>query len=346
VVLDFILRRFLPGFILLGCIAVFPAVLSLQAKAAGPVLLNVSFDPTRELYRAIDEAFIADYEAKTGEVVKIRASHGGSGAQARAVIDGLPADIVTLGLAGDIDAIAARSSKISRDWQKRLPENSTPYASTIVFLVRRGNPKGIKDWDDLVRPGVKVITPNPKTSGGARWNYLAAWAYADRKFGGDESRIKAFVAALYKNAPVLDTAARGATISFAMRHLGDVLVGWESDALLVVGEFGADKFEIVTPSLSILAEPPVSLVDANVDAKGTRAIAQAYLDYLFSPKAQAIIAKHFFRPARPESAAPEDMARFAKLELLTIDRDFGGWAKAQARFFAQGALFDQIYSAR
>jgi sulfate/thiosulfate transport system substrate-binding protein len=308
------------------------------------VLLNVSFDPTRELYRAIDEAFIRDYKANTGESVTIRASHGGSGAQARAVIDGLPADILTLGLAGDIDAVATRSHKLPGDWQKRLPDNSTPYASTIVFLVRKGNPKGIKDWDDLVRPGVKVVTPNPKTSGGARWNYLAAWGYAEKKFDGDEAKIRSFISALYRNAPILDTAARAATISFAMRHLGDVLVGWESDALLVFGEFGSDNFEIVTPSISILAEPPVALVDANVDAKGTRKIAEAYLHYLYSPTAQAIIAKHYFRPAYPESAAPEDMARFAKLELLTVDKDFGGWAKAQARFFAQGALFDQIYA--
>jgi sulfate/thiosulfate-binding protein len=319
---------------------------SLQVQAGGSILLNASFDPTRELYRDIGEAFVADYKAKTGETVTIRASHGGSGAQARAVVDGLPADVVTLGLAGDIDAIATRSHKIPDDWQKRLPNNSTPYASTIVFLVRKGNPKGIKDWDDLVRPGVAVIAPNPKTSGGARWNYLAAWGYADKKFSGDETKIKSFVAALYRNVPVLDTGARGATISFTLRHQGDVLIGWESDALLVVGEFGTDKFEVVVPSLSILAEPPVSLVDANVDAKGTRKVAEAYLHYLYSPAAQAIIAKHFYRPVHPEAAAPEDLARFAKLDLLSVDKDFGGWAKAQTRFFAEGALFDQIYAVR
>jgi sulfate/thiosulfate-binding protein len=333
-----------------GCILAVMAALAASVfalrpvEAAGPVLLNVSYDPTRELYRAIDEAFIADYKARTGVTVTIRASHGGSGSQARAVIDGLPADIVTLSLAGDIDAIAQKSQKIPVDWQKRLPNNSAPYTSTIVLVVRKGNPKAIKDWDDLATPGVKVITPNPKTSGGARWNYLAAWGYAAKKFAGDEAKIKPFIAAIYKNAPVLDTGARGATISFAQRNLGDVLIAWENDALLVVEEFGSDKFEIVVPSLSILAEPPVTLVDANVDAKGTRTIAEAYLQFLYSPKAQALIAKYFYRPLHAEAAAPEDLARFPKLDLITIDGEFGGWAKAQARFFAEGALFDQIYA--
>jgi sulfate/thiosulfate-binding protein len=333
-----------------GCILAVMAALAASVfalrpvEAAGPVLLNVSYDPTRELYRAIDEAFIADYKARTGVTVTIRASHGGSGSQARAVIDGLPADIVTLSLAGDIDAIAQKSQKIPVDWQKRLPNNSAPYTSTIVLVVRKGNPKAIKDWDDLATPGVKVITPNPKTSGGARWNYLAAWGYAAKKFAGDEAKIKPFIAAIYKNAPVLDTGARGATISFAQRNLGDVLIAWENDALLVVEEFGSDKFEIVVPSLSILAEPPVTLVDANVDAKGTRTIAEAYLQFLYSPKAQALIAKCFYRPLHAEAAAPEDLARFPKLDLITIDGEFGGWAKAQARFFAEGALFDQIYA--
>jgi sulfate/thiosulfate transport system substrate-binding protein len=316
----------------------------LLPASATTYLLNVSFDPTRELYRDIDDAFIADYKAQTGETLVIRTSHGGSGAQARAVIDGLPADVVTLALAGDIDAIAQKSHKIAADWQARLPNNSAPYASTVVFLVRNGNPKNIKDWDDLARPGVAVITPNPKTSGGARWNYLAAWAYAAKKFAGEETAIRPFLTAIYKNVPVLDIGARGATVSFVQRHLGDVLVSWESDANLVVEEFGRDKFEIVVPSLSILAEPPVAVVDAHVDAKGTRKIAEAYVQFLYSPQAQAIVARHFYRPVHPEAAAPQDLARFPPVELVTIDKDFGGWAQAQARFFAEGALFDQIYA--
>nr|WP_244427297.1 sulfate ABC transporter substrate-binding protein [Methyloferula stellata] len=313
---------------------------------AATSLLNVSYDPTRELYRAINEAFIADWKKKTGEDINIRTSHGGSGAQARAVIDGLGADVVTLALAADIDAIAAKTGKIPADWQKRLPNNSTPYTSTIVFAVRKGNPKGIKDWDDLVKPGVAVISPNPKTSGGARWNYLAAWAYAAKKFNGDEGKIKEFIAALYKNVPVLDTGARGATISFAQRGLGDVLVAWENDAYLLSEEFGKDKFEIITPSISILAEPPVALVDGNADADGNRKLAEAYLAFLYTPQAQAIIAKNFYRPTIPESAAPEDIARFHKIDLVTIDKDFGGWAKAQATHFADGGIFDQIYKSR
>lgn len=316
------------------------------AAGAGLALLNVSYDPTRELYRALDEAFVADYKAATGETVTIRTSHGGSGAQARAVIDGLPADVVTLGLAADIDAIAEKSHKIPADWQKRLPDNSSPYFSTVVFVVRAGNPKAVKDWDDLAKPGIKVITPNPKTSGGARWNYLAAWGYAAKKFAGDEAKIRPFIAAIYKNVPVLDTGARGATISFAMRDQGDVLIAWENDAHLLVEEFGKETFEIIAPSVTIKAEPPVALVDANVDARGTRKVAEAYLQFLYSPKAQAIIAKHFYRPAHPQAAAAEDLARFPQLEMLTIDKDFGGWGKAQARFFAAGALFDQIYAAQ
>jgi sulfate/thiosulfate transport system substrate-binding protein len=338
------LRRALRSSGLLGAL-IAGLVLQAATSFAATVLLNVSFDPTRELYREIDAAFIADHKAKTGETLVIRTSHGGSGAQARAVIDGLPADVVTLGLAGDIDAIAQRSHKIASDWRVRLPLNSAPYRSTVVFVVRKGNPKGIKDWDDLARPGVAVIMPNPKTSGGARWNYLAAWAFGARKFAGDEAKIKPLMAAIYKNVPVLDTGARGATISFAQRHQGDVLVGWESDAHLVMGEFGRDTFEIVVPSLSILAEPSVALVDGNVDAKGTRKIAEAYLQFLYSPQAQAIIAKHYYRPAHPEAAAPQDLARFPQLDLVTVDEEFGGWAKAQARFFAEGALFDQIYAA-
>lgn len=253
--------------------------------------------------------------------------------------------MVTLGLAADIDAIAQKTGKIPADWQKRLPNNSSPYTSTIVFLVHKGNPKGIRDWDDLAKPGISVVTPNPKTSGGARWNYLAAWAYGDRKFGGDPTKTQAFVAAIYKNASVLDTGARGATISFTQRGIGDVLIAWENDAFLSLAEFGADKFEIVLPSLSILAEPPVSIVDGNVDADGTRTVAEAYLLFLYSPEGQEIIAKNYFRPAHPEFAAKEDLARFPKLDLVTIDGAFGGWKKAQATHFADGGVFDQIQQA-
>jgi sulfate/thiosulfate-binding protein len=305
-------------------------------------LLNVSYDPTRELYRAVNAAFIAEQKAK-GQVVTIRQSHGGSGAQARTVIDGLAADVVTLALGGDIDAIAERTKKIPTDWQGRLPQNSSPYTSTIVFLVRKGNPKGIRDWGDLAAPDVKVITPNPKTSGGARWNYLAAWAWAGKAFGGDDAKRRAYVAALLANVPVFDTGARGSTTTFTQRGLGDVLLAWENEAHLALEEFGADKFDIVTPSLSILAEPPVAVVDGNVDAKGTRALAQAYLEFLYTPQAQAIIAHNYYRPTRPEAADPKDVARFAKLELVSIDKDFGGWAKAQKEHFADGGTFDQLY---
>jgi sulfate adenylyltransferase subunit 1/sulfate transport system substrate-binding protein len=322
---------------------IFPFVSALKVQAQTE-LLNVSYDPTRELYRAINEAFIADWKAKTGETIAIRASHGGSGAQARAVIDGLPADVVTLALAADIDAIASKSGKIPADWQKRLPNNSAPYTSTIVLLVRKGNPKGIKDWDDLVKPGVAVITPNPKTSGGARWNFLAAWGYASKKFNGDEAKIRDFIAAIYKNAPVLDTGARGSTITFAQRGQGDVLIAWENDAFLASEEFGKDQFEIVVPSISVLAEPPVTLVDGNVDAKNTRKQAEAYLEFLYTPKAQAIIAKNYYHPVKPEDADPKDLARLAHIPLVTIDGDFGGWTKAQAKFFAEGGVFDQIYA--
>jgi sulfate/thiosulfate-binding protein len=307
-------------------------------------LLNVSYDPTRELYREINQAFVADWKAKTGETVSIRASHGGSGAQARAVIDGLNADVVTLALAGDIDAIARMTKKLPETWQSRLPNNSAPYASTIVFLVRKGNPKGIKDWDDLAKPGTQVITPNPKTSGGARWNYLAAWGYEfDRS--KDDGKAKAFVQAIYKNVPVLDTGARGATITFAQRGLGDVLIAWENEAFLASEEFGKDRFDIVVPSLSILAEPPVALVDGNVDAKGTRKVAQAYLEFLYTPKAQAIIAKHYYRPRLSEAAAKEDLERLPKLKLFTIDEAFGGWRKAQKTHFDDGGVFDEILKA-
>ena len=322
----------LTGFMLLGG----------SAASADQKLLNVSYDPTRELYKAINPAFIADWKAKTGETIEIQASHSGSGAQARAVIDGLAADVVTLALAADIDAIASKSGKIPADWQKRLPNNASPYTSTIVFLVRKGNPKGIKNWDDLIKPGVAAITPNPKTSGGARWNYLAAWGYGLKKFGGDEAKTKEFVKAIYKNAPVLDTGARGSTITFAQRGLGDVLIAWENEAFLAFEEFGKDKFEIVVPSLSILAEPPVSLVDANADAKGTRKVAEAYLDFLYTPAAQKIIAKNYYRPAHPEFADAADVERLPKLELITVDGVFGGWAAAQKKHFADGGVFDDI----
>jgi sulfate/thiosulfate transport system substrate-binding protein len=313
---------------------------------ADTVLLNVSYDPTRELYKQVNDAFCAQWKARTGETVRMQMSHGGSGAQARAVIDGLKADVVTLALAGDIDAIAERTGKIARNWQGRLPENSAPYRSTIVFLVRSGNPKGIHDWADLARPGIAVITPNPKTSGGARWNYLAAWAYGVRHFQGDEEKAKAFVASIYRNAPVLDTGARGATVTFAERGLGDALISWENEAFLAVHEFGADKVEIVVPSLSILAEPVVALVDANVDAKGARRVAEAYLQFLYSPQGQAIIAKNFYRPVYAEYVDAADMHRFAELELMTIDNGaFGGWAKALARHFANGGVFDEIQRA-
>jgi sulfate/thiosulfate transport system substrate-binding protein len=309
---------------------------------AEQTLLNVSYDPTRELYKAINPAFAADWKAKTGETILLQASHGGSGAQARAVIDGLQADVVTLALAADIDAIAAKTGKIPAEWQKRLPNNSSPYASTILFLVRKGNPKAIKNWDDLAKPGVAVITPNPKTSGGARWNYLGAWGYGLKKFNGDEAKTKDFVKAIYKNAPVLDTGARGSTITFAQRGLGDVLIAWENEAFLALQEFGADKFEIIAPPVSILAEPPVAVVDGNVDAKGTRKAAEAYLNFLYTPPAQKIIAKNFYRPAHPESADPADLKKLPKLELFTVDKIFGGWAAAQKRHFADGGVFDDI----
>ena len=322
------------------------ALLFAFIDAAGAAnLLNVSYDPTRELYKDIDKAFAADWKTKTGETITIQASHGGSGAQARSVIDGLKADVVTLALAADIDAIAQKTGRIAPDWQSRLPSHSSPYTSTIVFLVRKGNPKGIKDWDDLTKSGISVVTPNPKTSGGARWNYLAAWGYGAKAAAGDQAKARDFVARIYKNAPVLDTGARGATISFAQRGLGDVLIAWESEAFLASEEFGKDKFDIVVPSLSILCEPPVAVVDANVDQKGTRKEAEAYLQFLYTPEGQAIIAKDFYRPIHPEAAAPADLARFPKLDLLTVDADFGGWTKAQSTHFADGGVFDQIQAA-
>ena len=306
-------------------------------------LLNVSYDPTREFYVEFNAAFVKHWKARTGQEVVIRQSHGGSGKQARSIIDGLDADVATLALAGDTDALHANGKLIPKDWQKRLPHNSSPYTSTIVLLVRAGNPKSIKDWDDLVRPGVKVITPNPKTSGGARWNYLAAWEFAKRKYGG-EDKAREFVKNLYRNVPVLDTGARGATTSFAQRQLGDVLITWENEAYLMRKEFGA-KFDVVYPSLSILAEPAVCVVDRNVDRKGTRKIAEAYLDYLYSDEGQVIAANNFYRPI--SAGVQARYARsFPKLNLFTIDQAFGGWATATQAHFADGASFDQIYSKR
>jgi sulfate/thiosulfate-binding protein len=305
-------------------------------------LLNVSYDPTRELYVAVNAAFAADYKAKTGDTVTINQSHGGSGKQARSVIDGLEADVVTLALAYDIDEIAERAKLFPAGWQKRLPHNSTPYTSTIVFLVKKGNPWKLKDWGDLVKPGIGVITPNPKTSGGARWNYLAAWAYAKNLPGGSDETAKAFVGKLFKNVPVLDTGARGSTTTFVQRGIGDVLLAWENEALLALKELGPDKFEIVYPPSSILAEPPVALVDKNADKKGNRAVAEAYLKFLYTPAAQDIIAKNYYRPGEPAAAA-KYKAQFKDLKLYTIDRDFGGWKKAQAQHFADGGVFDQIY---
>ena len=309
---------------------------------ADTTILNVSYDPTREFYQEFNEAFAEHWQQQTGEEITIQQSHGGAGKQARAVIDGLEADVVTLALAYDIDEIAARSGWLPKNWQSRLPHNSSPYTSTIVFLVRKGNPKGIQDWGDLVKEDVQVITPNPKTSGGARWNYLAAWAWALRQPGGDDQKAQAFVAKLYQHVPVLDTGARGSTTTFVQRGIGDVLLAWENEAFLALEELGPDQFEIVVPSLSILAEPPVTLVDHVADKHGTREVAQAYLEYLYSPTGQALAAKHFYRPVAPEHADPADLERFPEVELITIDDVFGGWQEAQSRHFADGGIFDQI----
>lgn len=312
-----------------------------SAQAADLTLLNVSYDPTRELYKSENAAFAAEWKAKTGDTVTINQSHNGSGAQARAVIDGLDADVVTLALAYDIDAIAQKAQLLPVNWQKRLPDNSTPYTSTIVFLVRKGNPWKIKDWPDLVKPGVQVITPNPKTSGGARWAYLAAWAYAEKKQGGSKDAAKKFVHGIYAHVPVLDTGARGATTNFAQRGIGDVLLSWENEAHLALQE-NPGKFEIVYPSNSILAEPPVALLDKNVDRHGTRKVAEAYLQFLYSKKAQEVEAKSFYRPRDPTILAAH-AKDFPKITLYTIDDVFGGWTKAQATHFADGGVFDQIY---
>jgi sulfate transport system substrate-binding protein len=316
------------------------------AFAQKPVeLLNVSYDPTREFYVEYNAAFAAHWKTRTGQEVTVKQSHGGSGKQARSVIDGLRADVVTLALAGDIDAIAEKAGSLPADWQKRLPHNSSPYTSTIVFLVRQGNPKGIRDWGDLVRPGVSVITPNPKTSGGARWNYLAAWEYARRLPGGSDETAKAFVAALYKNVPVLDSGARGSTTTFVQREIGDVFLSWENEAYLAKKEFPGKGFEIVTPSLSILAEPPVAVVERVARRKGTVEVAQAYLEYLYSDEGQDLAGKHFYRP-RSEQVAARYASQFGEVKLFTIDETFGGWAKAQKDHFADGGTFDQIYLRR
>jgi sulfate transport system substrate-binding protein len=325
------------------------ALLATVGLAAAPriahadsALLNVSYDPTRELYKEFNTAFAKHWKDQTGETVTIQMSHGGSGKQARSVIDGLPADVVTLALEADINAIAEKTGKIPADWRGRLPNNNAPYTSTIVFLVRKGNPKGIQDWGDLVKNGIEVITPNPKTSGGARWNFLAAWGWAQKAFDNDEAKVKDYVAQLYRHVPVLDTGARGSTTTFVQRGIGDVLLAWENEAFLALEELGPDKFEIVVPSVSIKAEPPVALVDGNVEAKGSQEVAKAYLKYLYSDVGQRLAAKHYYRPAEPGKADPEDMKRFPDVELVTVD-DFGGWAKAQPHFFGDAGVFDSIY---
>jgi len=317
------------------------AVAGLTGSVFADELLNVSYDPTRELYAEVNEAFAKQWKAKSGNDLVVNQSHGGSGKQARAVIDGLGADVVTLALAYDIDVIADKANLLPGDWQSKLPDNSSPYTSTIVFVVRKGNPKGIKDWNDLVKDGVQVITPNPKTSGGARWNYLAAWAYASKAFGGDETKVKAFIAALFKNVPVLDSGARGSTTTFAQRGLGDVFISWENEAHLIAKEFPGQT-EIVIPSISILAEPPVAVVEKNAKRNGTTELAKAYLDFLYTPEAQQIIGKNFYRP-RDAKASAAYVAIFPKIELVTIDSAFGGWRKAQKTHFDDGGVFDQIY---
>jgi sulfate/thiosulfate-binding protein len=315
-----------------------------RARAGGTVkLLNVSYDPTRELYQDVNAAFGKQWQARTGQTVTVSQSHGGSGKQARSVIDGLEADVVTLGLAYDIDAIAEQSGRIAKDWQKRLPDNSAPYTSTIVFVVRKGNPKGIKDWDDLAKAGMTVVAPNPKTSGGARWAYLGAWGYAREKSNGSDAAAKEFVRKVYKNIPVLDSGARGSTTTFGQRGIGDVLVSWENEAYLLVNELGKDRFQIVNPSVSILAEPPVAVVDKNVDKHGTRAVAEAYLKFLYSDEGQELAVKNHYRP-RTAAILAKHAADFPKIRLFTIDKVFGGWAKAQATHFGDGGTFDQIYT--
>lgn len=315
---------------------------AVQAKDV--TLLNVSYDPTREFYQALNPEFAKYWQARTGDSVEIRQSHGGAGKQARAVIDGLEADVVTLALAYDISAIAEKTGKLPADWQSRLPNNSAPYTSTIVFLVRKGSPKDIEDWDDLTKPGVEVITPNPKTSGGARWNYLAAWGYALEQNSGDADKARQFVSDIYRQVPVLDSGARGSTNTFVQREIGDVLLAWENEAFLAVNELGPEKFEIVVPSVSILAEPPVTVVDKVAEAHGTREVADAYLSYLYSPEAQRLAAKHYYRPVLPALADPEDVARFPDVKTFTVNEVFGSWQQAQQTHFNDGGVFDQIYA--
>lgn len=319
--------------------------LPITVSAADITLLNVSYDPTRELYQDFNAAFSKHWLEKTGDKVTIKTSHGGSGKQARAIIDGLDADVATLALGYDVDQLAEKAKLIPKDWQKRLPHNSSPYTSTIVLLVRKGNPKGIKDWDDLVKPGVSVITPNPKTSGGARWNYLAAWAFAQKKYGGDEAKTKEFVGKLLKNVPVLDTGARGSTTTFVERGIGDVLLAWENEAFLAQKELGVGKFEIIVPSLSILAEPPVTVVDKFTKKHGTEKVASAYLDYLYTEEGQEIAAKNYYRPTL-ETVAKKYESQFPKVKLITIDEAFGGWVKAQKTHFSDGGSFDKVYQSK
>lgn len=323
----------------------FASILSVTAHAQKVLeLLNVSYDPTRELYQEYNPEFVKHWKDTTGQKVTIKQSHGGAGKQARAVIDGLDADVVTLALAYDISAIGSETGKIPAQWQQRLPNNSAPYTSTIVFLVRKGNPKNVKDWDDLVKPEIQIITPNPKTSGGARWNYLAAWGFAREKYGSDE-KAEEFVGKIFKNVPVLDSGARGSTNTFVQRGIGDVFISWENEAFLAVNELGLDKFEIIVPSVSILAEPPVTVVDGNTKRKGTEKVARAYLEYLYTPVGQRLAAKHYYRPVHPEYADKDDIARFPNVKTFNIDEVFGGWEKAQTTHFADGGTFDRIYTA-
>ena len=321
--------------------ALLAACSSGRPAASDVTLLNVSYDPTRELYNAVNAAFITQWKAKTGENVSIKQSHGGSGKQARSIIDGLEADVATLALGYDLDALHVKGGLVPKDWQKRLPSNSSPYTSTIVFVVRKGNPKGVEDWGDLAKPGLKVITPNPKTSGGARWNYLAAWGWALKQFGGDEAKAKAYVSALFKNVPVLDSGARGSTTTFAQRGIGDVFLSWENEAFLVLKQFGAHKFEIVAPSVSILAEPPVTVVDRNARKHGTAKVAEAYLKFLYTDEGQEIIARNHYRP-RSAAIAQKYAATFPKITLFTIDEVFGGWQKAHKTHFEDNAVYDQV----
>ncbi|GLS42208.1 sulfate transport system substrate-binding protein [Methylobacterium brachythecii] len=332
----------LKGSALIVAAAVAMSLAPVSSVLAQTELLNVSYDPTRELYKDINAAFAEQWKAKTGETVTVRASHGGSGAQARTVIDGIPADVVTLGIPSDIDSISKLTKKIDPDWRNKQPNGALPYTSTVVFLVRKGNPKGIKDWGDLVKPDIKVITPNPKTSAGGRWNFLAAWGYAYEQNAKDAEKANAFVGQVYKNVPVLDTGARGSTVTFAQRGLGDVLPTWENEAFLVFDEFGRDKFDVVVPPSSIYAEPPVAIVDANVDKKGTRKQAEAYLQFLYSDKAQAIFAKHHYRPIKREAAKKEDLALLPEIKLFKIEDFQGSWDDIQKKNFDNGGLFDQL----